>query len=68
MGGTKTLPYGTLANHIVIDASELEEAPVHLDDAEAASVPLTGLTAWRAVMTKSENAKPGRNILVTGIG
>ncbi|OCL09010.1 NAD(P)-binding protein [Glonium stellatum] len=68
MGGTKHNPAGTLAETVVLDAGELEEAPVHLTDAEAAALPLTGLTAWRAFFTKSGNAKPGRNILVTGIG
>lgn len=68
MGGTKYNPAGTLAETVVLDAGELEEAPVHLSDAEAAALPLTGLTAWRAFFTKSGNAKPGRNILVTGIG
>ena len=61
-------PLGTLAEVVCIDASELEEAPEHLNDAEAAALPLTGLTAWRALFTKSNNAKPGHNILVTGIG
>ncbi|KIW08952.1 uncharacterized protein PV09_00864 [Verruconis gallopava] len=68
LGGTKVNPAGTLGDYIVIKAGELEEAPSHLNDIEAASIPLTGLTAWRAVVTKSGNAKPGRNILVTGIG
>ncbi|RDI82714.1 hypothetical protein Vi05172_g7123 [Venturia inaequalis] len=68
LGGTKANPAGTLGDYIVIGASELEDAPEHLSDAEAAAVCLTGLTAWRAVITKSGNAKPGRNILVTGIG
>ncbi|KAK4990956.1 hypothetical protein LTR50_002170 [Elasticomyces elasticus] len=68
LGGTKMNPLGTLAESIVIDAGELEEAPSHLSAVEAAALPLTGLTAWRAVMTKSGNAKKGRNILVTGIG
>ena len=68
LGGTKSNPNGTLAEKVTIDASELEEAPSHLSDAEAAALPLTGLTAWRAVMVKSANAKPGRNILITGIG
>ena len=27
-----------------------------------------GLTAWRALVTKSGGAAPGRNVLVTGIG
>lgn len=68
MGGTKVNPLGTLAEVMCIDASELEEAPDHLTDAEAAALPLTGLTAWRALFTKSGNAKPGHNILITGIG
>ncbi|RWA07453.1 hypothetical protein EKO27_g7657, partial [Xylaria grammica] len=40
----------------------------YLSTAEAAALPLVGLTAWRALVTKSGNALPGRNILVTGIG
>lgn len=53
----------------MLDASELEECPAHLSDAEAAALPLTGLTAWRALRVKcGENASAGRNILVTGIG
>jgi hypothetical protein len=41
-------------------ASEIELCPGHL--------PPVGLTGWRALVTKSRNAQPGRNILVTGIG
>ncbi|KAF2736724.1 NAD(P)-binding protein [Polyplosphaeria fusca] len=68
MGGVKDNPKGTLADVMIMDASELEEAPEHLNDSEAAALPLTGLTAWRALFTKSNNAKPGHNILITGIG
>ena len=68
LGGTKFNPAGTLAEVVVLKAEELEAAPEHLSDVEAAALPLTGLTAWRAVFTKSGNALPGRNILVTGIG
>jgi len=68
LGGTKANPLGTLGETVTIAASELEEAPTHLSSLEAAALPLTGLTAWRATMVKSGNAKPGRNILVTGIG
>ena len=68
LGGTKTNPLGTLTDELVIDASMLEEAPRHLSAAEAAALPLTGLTAWRATVTKSGNCKAGRNILITGIG
>lgn len=59
---------GTLADVVTLDASELEECPEHLSDEEAAALPLTGLTAWRAFHVKSGNAVAGRNILVTGIG
>ncbi|KAK4553649.1 hypothetical protein LTR86_009147 [Recurvomyces mirabilis] len=68
LGGTKMNPLGTLGETVTIDAGELEEQPTHLSAVEAAALPLTGLTAWRAVMTKSGQAKPGRNILITGIG
>lgn len=68
LGGTKSNPAGTLADIITLDASELEECPEHLSDEEAAALPLTGLTAWRAFWVKSGNAVAGRNILVTGIG
>ncbi len=67
LGGTKMNPLGTLGEFVTIDAGELEETPRHLSSCEAAALPLTGLTAWRAVMTKSGQAKPGRNILITGL-
>jgi NADPH:quinone reductase-like Zn-dependent oxidoreductase len=68
MGGTKSNPVGTLQDVCVLDAGELEECPEHLNDEEAAALPLTGLTAWRAFRVKSGNAVAGRNVLVTGIG
>lgn len=68
LGGTKANPLGTGVDELVIGADQLELAPPHLTDQQAAAVPLAGLTAWRATVTKSTNAKPGRNILITGIG
>jgi NADPH:quinone reductase-like Zn-dependent oxidoreductase len=68
LGGTKLNPIGTFSEVVSINASELEEAPSHLSDVEAAALPLTGLTAWRATKTKSGTLQKGRNILVTGIG
>ncbi|KAM0270013.1 hypothetical protein ACHAQH_009600 [Verticillium albo-atrum] len=53
---------------IVVHESEVEPSPDHLSSVEAAALPVVGLTAWRALVTKSENALPGRNILITGIG
>lgn len=67
LGGTKGLPSGTLQERIVVDAKDVEDAPEHLSDAEAAALPLTGLTAWRAVWTKG-GVGPGKKVLVTGIG
>jgi NADPH:quinone reductase-like Zn-dependent oxidoreductase len=68
MGGTKSNPAGTLADVVTLHERELELCPEHLSDEEAAALPLTGLTAWRAFHVKSGNAVAGRNILVTGIG
>ena len=70
LGGTKTNANGTLQEYMCIDEGELEEAPEHLSSVEAAAFVLTGLTAWRAVVVKcgEKNLKPGKNILVTGIG
>ncbi|RDW69237.1 hypothetical protein BP6252_08257 [Coleophoma cylindrospora] len=68
LGGTKTCPVGTLQEVVCVHEDEVEEAPLHLSPAEAAALPLTGLTGWRALVSKSGNAEPGRNILVTGIG
>lgn len=68
LGGTSTTTLGTLQEQIAVPADDVELAPEHLSDAEAAALPLAGLTAWRALNTKSANAEAGRNILVTGIG
>lgn len=68
IGGTSTSKLGTLQEVLVLPQEDVQPAPEHLSDAEAAALPLAGLTAWRAFKTKSGNAMPGRNILVTGIG
>jgi NADPH:quinone reductase-like Zn-dependent oxidoreductase len=70
MGGTKVYDKGTLQEYITISESEVEEAPAHLSDAEAAALPLTGLTAWRALVSKAgeRNSKDGAAVLITGIG
>lgn len=68
LGGTSTIELGTLQEVVCVEEGEVEEAPPHLTPAQAAAFPLCGLTAWRALVTKSGNAERGRNILVTGIG
>jgi len=68
LGGTKTCELGTLQEVVCVSEDEVELAPKHLTPAEAAALPLTGLTGWRALVSKSANWEEGRNILVTGIG
>jgi zinc-binding alcohol dehydrogenase/oxidoreductase len=58
---------GTYAERIVVAADEVRPRPPNLSWAEAAALPLGGLTAWRAVVTHAE-ARPGRTILVPGAG
>lgn len=59
---------GTAQSYIVVHESQVEPCPEHLNAVEGAAIPACGLTAWRALVTKSGNAEPGHNILVTGIG
>ncbi|KAI1266015.1 hypothetical protein F5Y18DRAFT_426532 [Xylariaceae sp. FL1019] len=68
IGGSSVYEDGTAQDYIAISEDEVEIAPAHLNAAEAAALPLVGLTGWRALFTKSANAEEGRNILVTGIG
>lgn len=67
LGGTKVNRAGTAVTEFLSEASELEEAPEHLSSVEAAALPLTGLTAWRATNVKA-GVKQGHNVLITGIG
>ncbi|KAK9783897.1 putative Cytochrome P450 [Seiridium cardinale] len=59
---------GAAQHFVVVQESEVEPCPDHLSAVEGAALPSCGLTAWRALVAKSGNAQPGRNILVTGIG
>ena len=70
MGGTKAYNKGTLQEYVSIAEDEVEDAPAHLSDAEAAALPLTALTGWRALVTKAGEANSGRGstVLITGIG
>ncbi|KAI9250518.1 hypothetical protein BDA99DRAFT_608377 [Phascolomyces articulosus] len=58
---------GTITDKMTIDGNEVVPCPEHLSTAEAAALPLAGLTAYRALFTKAE-AKAGDYILITGIG
>lgn len=58
---------GTFAEYVRVPATQLHARPAHLTDAEAAAIPLAGVTAYRAVVTHGE-VRPGMRVLVTGIG
>ena len=42
-------------------------APAHLSDAAAAALPLAGLTAWRALVTRG-GVRAGDRVLISGVG
>ena len=46
--------HGTFATHVVIDVNRIVDKPEHLSDAEAAVLPLAGLTAYRALFTQGK--------------
>jgi NADPH:quinone reductase-like Zn-dependent oxidoreductase len=58
---------GTLADKIAVPAAQLSLKPSHLSFEEAAALPLSGLTAWRALVSRARTGK-GDRVLVTGIG
>jgi NADPH:quinone reductase-like Zn-dependent oxidoreductase len=58
---------GVLAEYRLFPAHALVKTPEHLTDAEAASLPCAGLTAWSAVV-KLGSAKPGQTVLTQGTG
>ncbi|KAF9279918.1 hypothetical protein BGZ68_007623 [Mortierella alpina] len=58
---------GVFTQYRALGFNEIFKAPAHLTDAEAAALPLAGLTAYRALFTKGQVAK-GHNVLITGIG
>lgn len=58
---------GTFGDYLQISKKQIFEKPEHLSFAEAAAVPLAGLTAYRALFTKAR-LRPGEKVLITGIG
>ncbi|KAI8142432.1 hypothetical protein BJV82DRAFT_614875 [Fennellomyces sp. T-0311] len=58
---------GTFTDQVAVDEADLAPCPEHLSTAEAAALPLSGLTAFRALFDKGQ-AKKGDNVLITGIG
>jgi zinc-binding alcohol dehydrogenase/oxidoreductase len=58
---------GTFAEYITIENGKIFPIPEHLSDEEAAALPLGGLTAYRAFMTKCKPVR-GDKVLISGIG
>ncbi|GGE19361.1 NADPH:quinone reductase [Primorskyibacter flagellatus] len=53
------------ATHTVVPAAGLNRTPDSLSDAEAAALPLAGLTAWQALVTHGRIAE-GEHVLIHG--
>ena len=58
---------GTYAELIRIPAENVMPKPARLSWEEAAALPLGGLTAWRALISRAR-LRPGETVLVLGIG
>jgi zinc-binding alcohol dehydrogenase/oxidoreductase len=58
---------GTFAELVAVPAANVLPRPAGLSNAEAAAIPLGGLTAYRAVVTRAR-AQAGETVLITGIG
>ena len=58
---------GVLATHVVAPADAVVRAPEHLSDAEAATLPCAGVTAWSA-LSEPAPVRPGETVLVMGSG
>ncbi len=54
---------GTFAERIMVSEADLAAKPASLSMAEAASIPLVGLTAWQ-VLVERANLKRGQKILI----
>nr|RBQ87621.1 hypothetical protein FVER53263_00022 [Fusarium verticillioides] len=66
-GSTRLYDVGTAQDYVCVHKDEVVPAPKHLSATEGAALPLVGLTAWRALVTKAA-VQPGQNVLITGIG
>ncbi len=58
---------GVMREFMAVDAAAVHPVPEHLDDAQAATLPVAALTAWSAVITHGR-VGPGARVLVQGTG
>lgn len=59
--------HGTFAEYIAVGVDRIQMKPAHLDHRQAATLPLGGLTSYRALFRKGE-LRAGQNVLVSGFG
>ncbi|EIN07030.1 NAD(P)-binding protein [Punctularia strigosozonata HHB-11173 SS5] len=67
LGGGATAPSGTFSECVVVESDQVIPTPEHLDDVQASTWGIGGVTAWRAVVVNAR-VKKGDNVLITGIG
>jgi NADPH:quinone reductase-like Zn-dependent oxidoreductase len=58
---------GVLAEMMVLNEEEVVRAPSHLDPIEAATLPVSAVTAWH-VLYQTGRVRPGETVLVHGSG
>ncbi|HTF21314.1 MAG TPA: zinc-binding dehydrogenase [Chryseolinea sp.] len=58
---------GTFSDYLVISKKYVFEKPEHLSFEEASAVPLSGLTAYRALFSKAR-LRAKEKVLITGVG
>jgi zinc-binding alcohol dehydrogenase/oxidoreductase len=58
---------GTFSDYILVSKKYVFEKPGHLDFAQASAVPLSALTAYRALFSKAR-LRAKEKVLITGIG
>lgn len=58
---------GTLAEYVIVPQGNIAAKPTHLSWSQAAALPLSGLTAYRALFSVGQLA-PGQTVVIPGIG
>ncbi|MEL6865933.1 MAG: zinc-binding dehydrogenase [Bacteroidota bacterium] len=58
---------GTFADYVQVGEDKLVDKPAHLTFEQAAALPLAGLTAYRALMSRAQ-VKAGEKVLISGVG
>lgn len=58
---------GTFSDYVTVARKQVFEKPEHLSYEESATLPLSGLTAYRALFSKAR-LRAGEKVLITGVG